>query len=245
MFKQFIFILLTPLLLAVIGSAQSVTTIELPETGNPLDIISLKKDQIHLVTNQGLFLYKENQFQKVDDYHALFLKPSSQNFHIEDQHFFYNNILGGFNKIDFFQSKNTIPTVTGRFKSGLILYGLKYIWIAEQSIFKNTELAWEIAHEIKNGHSHFWDRKVIGKDLWLSNYGNGVYHIIDEEKIKNYRQEDGLFDDFCSSINAEDNRILVGHTGGISIIENNLISTLDLTSNSWRTSDHRNRKITR
>ena len=227
--KKIIFYFLALFLLTINPvNGQSVTTIEFPNCGVPLDIVSLKKDQIHLISSQGIFQYKNNGFFRIESFDTLNLRPSSQSFHNFEKQFFFNSSGGGFDKIDLFQSKNSLAKTTKNYQSGMVLYGDKYIWVAEEDIFRNDAEKWETFHETEKNHNSYWDGRKSEADIWFCNFGNGVFKISDEENIINFTKEDGLFDNYCTSISIDGETVNVGHNGAVSTIQNGRFQIRDL-----------------
>ena len=59
----------------------------------------------------------------------------------------------------------------------------------------------------------------MAKKVWIATYGNGIFKLEDGNAV-GFKKQDGLFSDFCYSLDADNNgNLWVGHHGGISRLD--------------------------
>ncbi len=205
-------------------SSQALSSFELNLEGEPLDIISSSEGSIHIITNQASYVLNNQSFDKISSHRQL-LKLNSTNYDLNDSVYYYPSI----NKMYLpLKMSDKLPEINSISSDGIVLFQDQDILLIDKDLYRYELEKLDKILELPHQYSNYWDGDSEGQNIWFSNYGHGVIHIDHKLDLIEFTNENSLYNNDCSSILVDNGLVYVGHSGGLSIIKDSEISTVDL-----------------
>ncbi|MBT8229510.1 MAG: hypothetical protein KJO50_04570, partial [Bacteroidia bacterium] len=216
--------LLVCVVVSSLAHSQSIKTIDLNIPGEILDLATINNSSIHIVSSDGIYRFIHGEIQLVSE-NSMAIALSSNKYNRNQQLLTYPSLQGGLSRVD---KNREIKYFSGNsdIKSATLHQNKVYQIDSTLRRFENN--SWEEIVSLENDQSAYWDLCSESNNLWLSNYSTGVYKIDSTGNKRHFTSEDGLFDNQCTSLCPISNGVIVGHKGGISVINDNELKSFSL-----------------
>lgn len=209
-------------------SAQVYKRIPVDLSGKLHDVISID-DRIHIVASDGIYDFNNLTAEKLAILDEKTIMPPLQNYSDTDEAFYYPMDFGGYTSYD--KHKALMSMESGNVEDGIILKrkdGTK--WLINSSLYRLDLEEWSLVKSFDQ-YPSFSDGKVLRNKIFLSSYGKGIYILNDRLEVERFTEEEGLSNDYCTSLCLKnESEIYVGHRGGLSIVKGAEIEKVNLQS---------------
>ena len=207
--------------------AQSYRKINLNLEGDHIDLISLEKDHVNLVTSNGVYDFDGMKARPILKVNTNTLLKPNQSYCNAAETYFFPLKEGGYFSLS--KTANYSKLEYGDLNEGAIVSrsgGSR--WLVNGSLYKYTNQKWLYINPIIKHASKPRDCVSTQDKIWVAYNKEGIACIENDNKVMLLSEKDGLLDNNPSSLSVHDTEIYSGHKGGISIISSKGIDAVDL-----------------
>ena len=229
-------LLLTFLLLGAceMGFGQGQLSIEPDASGEYIDLISLEGDSkyLHLVTSEGIYACINSHCRRVSSVEDADIMFPDQSFRTSSDQLYFPLSNG---EILNFSKKGGRQFKIGE-EGRIVKSENDDLWLVNDSIqYKKAKgFKWSRLDEPQIQYEQTTDVVIYNSDVIISTAARGVYTITPSDlgyNITHYTTEKGLLSNHCTAVNSHtNNRFIVGHKAGLSIVDARTVSTISLAT---------------